>query len=155
MAPQMHEVLKAARIELPPDNKKDGTQGKKNRVRFKCAVCGELFQMKTGKSSNVAVDHISPVVPLWKIEAEMTYDEIVRGVFCKSDNLQVLCSVPLNRNNGKSSCHREKTNYENWMRRELSKMGPIDRQSPVVFRDLTALYYNTLEEKIQKKSKKK
>jgi hypothetical protein len=111
LSPQMKEVLNKARVELPPDLKKDGTPGKKPRVRYRCAICQELFSQK-----QVQVDHIEPVTKLHKSDEEMSWDETVRGVFCDVSNLQVLCSTPLKQNNGKSSCHRIKTNEENFIR---------------------------------------
>jgi len=119
--PQMKDVLEESRVELPPKLKKDGSPGKKNRVRYKCAICGELFQKMTGRSSNVQCDHINPVVPLWKKEKDMTYDELVERICCKKENLQVVCSVPMKRNEGLPSCHKKKTDEENWIRRELAK----------------------------------
>ena len=113
----MKEVLKEARVELSPALKKDGTPGKKPRVRYKCAICGELFSQK-----NVNVDHIIPVVPLHIKESDMTYDELVRGVFCKKDNLQVVCSTPIKRNNGLHSCHKKKSDEENFIRRQYNKI---------------------------------
>lgn len=117
LSPQMKEVLKKARVELPPALKKDGKPGKKNQVRYTCAICKGLFSQK-----NVQVDHISPVVPLWKAEADMSYDDIVRGVFCELDNLQVICSTPMKKNNGNPSCHKLKTDEENFIRDELKKV---------------------------------
>lgn len=114
LSPQMDEVVKAARVELPPKTLKDGTIGKKPQVRYTCACCKQLFSQK-----DVQVDHIEPVVPLWKPETEMTYDEIVRGVFCSVKNLQLLCSTPLKRNNGFPSCHKLKTDEENFIRDNL------------------------------------
>lgn len=114
LSPQMEEVTKAARVELPPKIKKDGDPGKKNQVRYTCGICKQLFQQ-----ANIQVDHIEPVVPLWKPEAEMTYDQIVRGVFCNISNLQVICSTPLKRNNGFPSCHKLKTDEENFIRDNL------------------------------------
>ena len=117
LSPQMREVLKKARVELPPALKKDGEPGKKNQVRYTCAVCCQLFSQK-----NVQVDHISPVVPLWKKESTMSYDDIARGVFCKLDNLQVICSTPMKRNNGMPSCHKLKTDEENYIRDRLQEV---------------------------------
>jgi hypothetical protein len=114
----MWETLQRARIELPPALKKDGTPGKRPRVRYKCAVCGELFQQKF-----VQVDHVNPVVPLHKVEADMTYDEMARNIFSKTANLQVVCSTPMTKNEGKPSCHKIKTDEENFIRRELTKEG--------------------------------
>lgn len=114
LSPQMKEVLDRARVELPPKIKKDGEPGKKNQVRYTCAVCKGLFS-----SGNVQVDHIEPVVPLWMAEADMTYDEIVRGVFCALDNLQVICSTSMKKNGGLPSCHKLKTDEENFIRDRL------------------------------------
>jgi len=114
LSPQMKEVLNRARVELPPKLKKDGEPGKKNQVRYTCAVCQGLFSQ-----ANVQVDHIEPVVPLWMAEADMTYDEIVRGVFCALDNLQVICSTSMKANGGLPSCHKLKTDEENFIRDRL------------------------------------
>ena len=116
MSPQMWETLQAAREELSPELKKDGTPGKRPRVRYRCAMCDGLFMQKF-----VNVDHISPVVPLHKTERDMTYDEIARGIFCKKDNLQVLCKTPLSKNKGKPSCHKIKTDEENYVRRKITE----------------------------------
>jgi len=119
LSPQMKEVLQAARVELPPALKKDGTPGSRKQVRYRCACCGGLFSQK-----HVQIDHIEPVVPLWMSEADMSYDDIVRGIICDKSNLQVICSIPLKLNGGKPSCHRLKTNEENFIRDYLAK---IDR----------------------------
>jgi hypothetical protein len=111
LSPQFREIIREARVELPPDLKKDGTPGKKPRVRYRCEKCQELFSIK-----HINVDHIYPVTPLYKSDEEMTYDKMVRGVFCDKSNLQVLCSASLKENKGKSSCHRIKTGEENYIR---------------------------------------
>lgn len=118
--PQMKDVLNEARVELPPLLKKDGTPGKRNQVRFKCAECGELFSRK-----NVQVDHKVPVVPLDRAEADMTYGDLVRGICCNKDNLQVVCSTPLKRSGGIPSCHKIKTDEENFMRKKLQIDGTL------------------------------
>lgn len=115
-SPQMQIVMHEARVELPPKLKKDGTPGKKNQVRYRCAICKGLFPQK-----HVNVDHIETVVPLWRKEADMCFNDIARGILCKVDNLQVLCSVPMKDNNGEPSCHRIKTNEENFIRKHLFK----------------------------------
>lgn len=124
LAPQMKEVLTKARVELPPKILKDGSVGKKPQVRYTCACCGKLFSQK-----HVQVDHIEPVVPLWIPEAEMTYDEIVRGVFCAVDQLQILCSTPMKQNGGLPSCHKLKTDEENYIRDELKKIPNVKHLS--------------------------
>ena len=120
MSPQMWESLQEARVELPPKLKKDGSPGKAKQVRYRCAICEGLFQRKF-----VQVDHIEPVVPLHKVEANMTKDEIARGIFCKRENLQVVCSTPLKKNNGNSSCHKIKTDEENFIRKKLQICGTL------------------------------
>jgi hypothetical protein len=153
LSPQMKEVLKKARVELPPALKKDGEPGKKNQVRYTCAICKQLFSQK-----NIQVDHIEPVVPLWKPEADMTYDEIVRGVFCGLDNLQVICSTPMKRNNGLPSCHKLKTDEENFIRDELKKvinlLDHTGEEIDALIVDIKAKYKVYLEEKEEKKRAK-
>lgn len=118
MSPQMWETLQRARHELPPALKKDGTPGKRPQVRYKCAICGGMFMQKY-----VQVDHIDPVVPLYKVEADMTYDEMAERIFCGKDNLQVVCSTPLSKNGGKPSCHKIKSDEENFIRKQIVKEG--------------------------------
>jgi hypothetical protein len=117
LSPQMKEVLNRARVELPPKVLKDGSVGKKNQIRYTCAICKGLHPQKY-----VQVDHIEPVVPLWIPEAEMTYDEIVRGVFCAIEKLQVVCSTPMKVNGGLASCHKLKTDEENFIRDRLKEV---------------------------------
>jgi ribosomal protein L44E len=119
LSPQMQETLNAARVELPPAKLKNGKPGKRVRVRFKCAVCGELFSSK-----NVQVDHISPATPIGITIKSMTWDDVVKGIFCGVDNLQVLCSTPMIRNGGLPSCHAKKSAEENWIRKALDKRYP-------------------------------
>jgi len=114
MSPQMWETLQRAKHELPPALKKDGTPGKRPQVRYKCAICGDMFMQKY-----VQVDHIDPVVPLHKVEVDMTYDEMAERIFCGKNNLQVVCSTPLSKNSGKPSCHKIKSDEENFIRKEL------------------------------------
>ena len=110
--PAPREILNAARVELPPALKKDGTPGKKNQVRYRCAICQELYPQKW-----VQVDHIVPAIRLYRKESDISYDEMVRGIFCKKENLQVLCSTPKKfLSGGAESCHRIKTNEENFIR---------------------------------------
>lgn len=110
-------VINAARVELPPALKKDGTPGKKNQVRFTCAVCKGLFPQKW-----ISVDHIQPVVPLWERELEMSIEDIVYGIYCDISNLQVICSTPMKfLPKGTKSCHSKKTNFENFTRDRLQE----------------------------------
>jgi hypothetical protein len=122
LSPQMQEVLKKARVELPPKTLKDGSEGKKNQVRYRCAVCGELFSQK-----NVQIDHIEPVIKLDVPENSVDRREwagmVFEGVFCKKDNLQVICSTPKKfLEKGQSSCHNLKSSRENYIRKEFKKL---------------------------------
>jgi hypothetical protein len=113
---EMRFVLQNARVELPPKTLKDGSVGKKNQVRYKCAVCSNLFSQK-----DIAVDHIDPVIPLHRSEEEMTIDEMAYRIWCDTDNLQVICNTPLKKNNGIPSCHKIKTDEENFIRKKLKE----------------------------------
>ena len=115
LSPQMQETLKAARVELPPKIKKNGQPGKRNQVRYRCIECDGLFSTK-----NVQVDHIDPATPLGTTIEEMSWDDVVEGIFCDVENLQVLCSTPKIRNGGLPSCHAKKSAEENWIRRKLA-----------------------------------
>ena len=148
----MREVLQEARVELPPALKKDGTPGKRKQVRYKCADCNELFPQKW-----VQVDHIETVVPLWKVESAMPLEEyvvtITKGIFCNKENLQVLCSTPMKYNDGMSSCHKKKTEEENYVRRKLGSRDqkPEDLELCGLFEEARAY----VEEKEEKKRQKK
>jgi len=114
MSPRLNAVMQAARVELPPALKKDGKEGKRNQVRYKCAVCKDLFQQK-----NVVVDHISPVIPLYRQELSMSIGDIAKNIYCHVDNLQVICSTRIkDLPKGERSCHYIKTQEENFLRKE-------------------------------------
>jgi hypothetical protein len=118
-SPRMRDVLQGARVELPPALKKDGTPGARNQVRYRCATCKELYPQKFCQ-----VDHRDPAVPLGVKEEDMTPTELVNGVFCLQENLQVLCSTPLRfLPKGKKSCHAIKTAEENFIRKNLLEKG--------------------------------
>ena len=147
MSPQMWETLQRARVELPPALKKDGTPGKRPRVRYKCAICGGLFQQKF-----VQVDHVDPVVPVHKTEADMSYDEMARNIFAKTANLQVVCSTPMSKNEGKPSCHKIKSDEENYVRRELAgKISPSDTNYKIALKKAKKDYKIYVEEKERKR----
>lgn len=149
MSPQMWETLQASRVELPPALKKDGTPGKRPRVRYKCAMCGDLFMQKY-----VNVDHIEPVVPLDKTESKMTYDEIGRGIFCKKDNLQVLCKTPMSKNKGKPSCHKIKTDEENYIRKQINEKGRTAKEIPKLKKEFQDYLIEKEKKRIAKEKRK-
>lgn len=105
-SPTVQEVKKAAREEFIK-YKKDGTPAKKPAVRYKCAICGNMF-----KSTEVAVDHIDPVVSK---DGFIDWNTFIERLFCEKDNLQVLCSYKLSdahKHNNEVSCHLKKTRSE-------------------------------------------
>ncbi len=73
---------------------KKGIRGGKQYV---CSVCKQVFPLK-----EVQVDHIKSVIPYNKTIQDLSYDELVARIFCKKQNLQVLCK----------QCHALKTTKE-------------------------------------------
>lgn len=157
LSPQMKDTLQKARVELPPAIKKDGTPGKKPVVRYRCASCKDLFSQK-----HVQVDHIETVVPLWASESSMSRKEwiviIFEGIMCGLNNLQVLCSTPMRLNGGKPSCHKQKTDEEMFVRRELSKVINIKDHSgeeiSILIEEARLKYSQYVQEREDKKRKK-
>jgi hypothetical protein len=145
----MREVLQRARVELPPALKKDGTPGVRNQVRYRCAGCGELHPQKW-----VQVDHIKPAVPLGVREEDMTPTELVAGIFCPQENLQVLCSTPLKfLPKGSRSCHAKKTNEENYIRKNMGK-GLTEEQCKIAYQqDLAAKALKQKEKELRKQAR--
>lgn len=125
---EMRVVLQSARVELPPKILKDGSTGKKNQVRYKCAVCNGLFSQK-----DVAVDHIEPVIPLHRSEEDLTIDEMAYRIWCDISNLQVICNTTLKKNNGIASCHKIKTDEENFIRKRLKETYPTMAEDPTIW----------------------
>lgn len=147
---EMKFALRSARVELPPKVLKDGSAGKKNQVRYKCAICGGLFSQK-----DVAVDHIDPVIPLHKSEESLTIDEMAYRIWCDVDNLQVICSFPLKKLEGIPSCHKIKTDEENYVRKRLKEKYPAMTEDPDVW-PYDALIKESKEEyKVYLEEKKK
>jgi len=145
VSPQMQETKAAARVELPPKIKKNGEPGKRNQVRFRCAICDGLFS-----GNNIQIDHIEPATPLGKTIKDMSWDDVVDGIFCGIDNLQVVCSTPMKRNNGLPSCHAKKSAEENWIRRKLATEEYNDEMWLNRIEVLEEEYQQYLIEKVEK-----
>lgn len=62
-----------------------------------CNVC-----KKPEAKSYMAVDHLSPVIPVDRSFEEMALDEVVDRLWCAKENLQAICPT----------CHDEKTKQE-------------------------------------------
>ena len=63
------------------------------------------------KIKNAVVDHISPIIDP-KV-GFVGWDSVIERMFCETDNLQVLCY----------DCHKEKTQKERDIAREVKKNG--------------------------------
>lgn len=160
LSPHINDIMQEARVELPALPTKDGKPGKRKRIRYRCAHCGGLFQETMKKKRCVQVDHIEPVIPLWMPEMSMPDREwiwtVFRGIFCKKDNLQVLCSIPKTLNDGKSSCHNIKTQQENYVRRTIAKCPKqkiMDTRGEVLDRYVSMLKKRYLTDKAEKEKK--
>jgi len=112
-SPQFKKVWSGSRVEVTRYNK-DGTLSKKPYVKKTCEVCGELFS-----TTNIAIDHIEPVVPLHLTNEDLTYDEIVSRLICPSTNLQRICNPKRGSKNKPQFlqfCHQKKTHLESFIR---------------------------------------
>jgi len=78
--------------------------GPKGGKRYRCCICGESFGIK-----EVHVDHIDCVIPLDKTAESMTWDEIIKRIFCDITNLQTICI----------RCHSTKSKLEGKGRRNI------------------------------------
>lgn len=154
LSPQMRETLEAVRKEIIV-YKKNGTPAKKPGVRYQCAICKKWF-MKT----QVQIDHIEPVISLYSSEESMTYDDLVRSIFCDISNLQVVCSIPMKKNNNLPSCHKLKTDRENYIRKRFKQENGFNSMTgnPMFITSrinrYTKEYVKYLTEKEQKKKVK-
>ena len=116
-SPVMQEKKYSVRKEFP-QFKKNGDPMKRPAVRYQCAECGKWF-----KSTDVAVDHIDPVVN----DGFKDWNTFVDRLFCEIDNLQVLCNYKLkdvDKYDGIVSCHLKKTREERKIKtnKSLSKV---------------------------------
>lgn len=96
-------VLRSGMRRYPPKFEclNEAKQGRKINPRsgrlaehYLCNGCKESFP-----KADVQCDHVLPVVPA---SGFTTWDEYIDRMFCKVDNLQVLCST----------CHKIKTKSE-------------------------------------------
>lgn len=108
-------ALRSASIRWPPKysclnkayigkkvNRKTGRLAK----HFKCNSCNEEFPQ-----SEIAVDHIDSVID--PIIGFVSWDEVIRRMFCEEDGLQVLCK----------QCHLIKTTAEKQQAKERKLNG--------------------------------
>ena len=100
-------ILRKASMRWGPVNRIKA-QSRIERGFYKCAQCGAtvpataVVTLKNGKVKrvkNIAVDHISPIVPVTGFDS---WDGVIDRLFCNEDGLQLLCR----------SCHEEKCKEE-------------------------------------------
>jgi len=111
-SPMYNSCLNNAKVEVRIRGK---TKDNIRRVKFRCAVCGELFDKK-----EVEVDHIEPVIPLEglpKLGDLPDYNVYIARLFCPLEDLQVICKID----------HKAKSKEENARRRKLRPPAPKKR----------------------------
>jgi hypothetical protein len=161
---QFKEVSEASRVEIPKYNK-DGSLSKKPSVKKTCQVCGELFS-----STNIAIDHVEPMVPLHLTDNDLDYIEVVRNIICRVENLQRICNPKKGKKNTVKFlefCHQKKTHKENFFRKKyqeyFEKNGVTDRKNKDQHCDLFGadleskwedLYYVELKQKLEEMAAK-
>lgn len=94
--PPKYEALKRACV----GKRHDPATGKQS-FRYTCQGCANIF-----KAAEVSVDHIWPVVDTE--EGFVSWDDVIRRMFCEVDGLQILCNT----------CHSVKTQNERKQRAE-------------------------------------
>jgi len=77
--------------------------GPRGGKRFKCAACGAVKG-----AGSINVDHINPVVPIVKHYSTLSWDQRIARLWCKEENLQVLCT----------DCHKKKSKEEAALRKK-------------------------------------
>lgn len=73
---------------------------------YKCEECNGRFAQH-----QLEIDHVSPVVPVDKTLAEMSWDDLINRTWCDKMGLQVLCE----------ECHDKKSADERKQRKEHKK----------------------------------
>ena len=96
------ETCKAARSRA----KHPETKGPRGGNRYICQECGNLFGAR-----DTQIDHNVPVIPLGSSLKDMSWDRYIERLFCDVSNLDCLCK----------GCHKQKTQAENKIRREMKK----------------------------------
>lgn len=87
--PPKWQVLEAAKRE----KRKNEATGRDAQF-YACSSCGLEYTSK-----QVEVDHVEPVVPLTGF---VSWDDVIKRLFCTADKLQVLCTT----------CHKAKSKEE-------------------------------------------
>ena len=106
--PEIAEARKRARVEVPDGKYKNGND--KFVQRFLCAHCENLFPV-----TEVEVDHREPILNL---HGFTTWDDLITGLFCSADKLDVLC---LECHQVKTVAEKELAKYMKQQRKEQNK----------------------------------
>lgn len=109
-SPVKQEVLKAVRRESPKYNK-NGERSKKDAVEYLCNNCKQYVG-----STKVEVDHLQPVIEINEL-GFVDWNTFVDRLFCKADQLQVLCDP----------CHDIKTAQERKERQSFKDKVILDK----------------------------
>jgi len=82
-----------------------GDPNRKRVTRWsKCPDCAKMTP-----SYLMEVDHIEPIIPPGMTLEDMSWDQVIDGVWCDERNLRAVCK----------ECHKLKTKLENKERRKL------------------------------------
>jgi hypothetical protein len=108
-SPLAIEVLKEGKRYVKKFNK-GGEQSKKDSMEYLCNVCKNWVKASVGGKSNVAVDHIIPVIAVEDIGGKIHDWNLFKSrLFCPKSNLQIICKP----------CHLLKTSSEKKARNAL------------------------------------
>lgn len=108
-SPIVLEVLNEGKRKVPKYNK-DGSRAKVDRVEFHCQVHDGWVPGSLKGKSNIAVDHIIPVIDTDNTDGKVKDWNIYHDrLFCDKSNLQRICKP----------CHQKKTNDERTKRNTI------------------------------------
>ena len=107
------EVLKEGKRYVPK-YKKDGTRSKKDAVEYNCQVCNRWVRGSIKGKSNIAVDHIIPVID--EEGGFVDWNTFHDRLFCDKSNLQRICTL----------CHKIKTRIERLKRNTIKYNKELD-----------------------------
>lgn len=103
------EVLNEGKRKVPKYNK-DGSRAKVDRVEYHCQVHDGWVPGSLKGKTNIAVDHIIPVIDVENTDGQVKDWNIYhKRLFCDKKNLQRICKP----------CHQIKTNEERMKRNTI------------------------------------
>lgn len=108
------EVMNEGKRRVPKYNK-DGSRAKVDAVEYSCQVCNQWVRASVGGKSNIAVDHIIPVID--DESGFKDWNVFHDRLFCEKKNLQRICKP----------CHQVKTNAERNKRNTIKYTAELDQ----------------------------